>query len=380
MISQLKELQNVPHFSLITTDEMLAEVCAKAQEKSAVALDTEFIRTRTFFPKLGLIQLYDGENLSLIDPNDIEDFSPFVRLLADNKVTKILHACSEDLEVFQHYFDQLPNPMFDTQVAAAFLGFGHSVGFAALIKHYFYLEIDKGASRTDWLARPLSEKQLRYAAADVWYLLPLYHQIRTVLAETRWQSAVEFDCDFLVQKREKQRDTENAYLSVANAWRLNREELMRLKVLAKWRLEEAIKRDLAVNFVVKEEHLWLVAKNNPKHTSELLAMGLLTAEVRIHGKKLLQLADQVKRIDEKDYPPLVTRLADDPRYRKALKSLQQKLKDIAPPDLAAEVIAGKRALEELMKWHWLQQQDPNCLPLLLCDWRREFGQALVNLL
>ncbi|WP_443092576.1 ribonuclease D [Basfia succiniciproducens] len=380
MTYQIKEIQNPPHFMLITDDEALADVCARASTKSAVALDTEFVRIRSYYPKLGLIQLYDGEQVSLIDPQEIQDFSPFKQLLADPKVLKVLHACHEDLEVFQHYYQQLPTPMLDTQIMANFLGFQNSMGLASLIKHYFNLEIDKGASRTDWLARPLSNKQLAYAAADVWYLLPLYCKMQNALEQTRWQSAVEFDCNLLLEKHRIVKNIDKAYLSISGAWKLNSEELMRLKLLASWRQEEAVKRDLALNFVVRGENLWLLAQNNPKHTSEMLKLGLNSQEVRIHGKKMLQILERAERIDAEYYPPEISRLADDMRYKQGLKNLQQKLKIIAPPDLNAEVIAGKRSLESLMKWVWLKHKDPNKLPDLMRDWRAEFGSELAKLL
>ena len=100
----------------------MAEVCALARQQSAVALDTEFVRTRTFYPKLGLIQLYAGDEVALIDPTTIQDFSPFIALLADERVTKVLHASGEDLEVFQHYFQQLPQPMCDIPSGGQFSG------------------------------------------------------------------------------------------------------------------------------------------------------------------------------------------------------------------------------------------------------------------
>lgn len=380
MNSQQKEIKNKPHFQVITSDLALAEICYSAQQKAVIALDTEFVRIKTLYPQLGLIQLYDGERVSLIDPTTIQDFSPFIALLANTAVLKVLHACSEDLEVFQHSFNQLPTPMLDTQVMANFLGFPNSTGLATLVQHYFQLEIDKGASRTDWLARPLSDNQLVYAAADVWYLLPLYQRMQEALAQTRWQEAAQQDCEALLLKREQHKDPELAYLSIPNAWRLTPSELMRLKLLAKWRQEEAMKRDLALNFVVRAEHLWQVAKHNPKHTSELLALGLSHHEVRIHGKKILHLIGQLKRFDDVDYPMPIVRIADDSRYKKALKGLQQKLKSIAPPDLVAEVIASKRGLENLMKWCWLDNQDPTQLPELLVGWRREFGLVLLNTL
>ena len=380
MISQPKECQNPPHFKLITEDSALAEVCAFARQQSAVALDTEFVRTRTLYPQLGLVQLYAGDEVALIDPTTIQDFSPFIALLADDQVTKVLHACGEDLEVFQHTFQQLPQPMCDTQVMANFLGFANSPGFATLVQQYFQIEIDKGASRTDWLARPLSDTQLRYAAADVWYLLPLYQQMQAQLAQTEWQSAVKNECEFLLNKRAHSgKDPDTAYFLIPNAWKLNSLELMRLKILAKWRMQEAMKRDFALNFVVRSENLWAVAKYNPKNTSALLELGLSTSEVRIHGKKLLQLLEQVKRIAPKDYPPMIQRLTDDPRYKTALKALQQKLREITPKNLPQELIASRRSLENLMKWHWLNATKED-LPELLQGWRKPFGDALLNVL
>ena len=380
MISQPKECQNPPHFKLITENSALAEVCAFARQQSAVALDTEFVRTRTLYPQLGLVQLYAGDEVALIDPTLIQDFSPFIALLADDYVTKVLHACGEDLEVFQHTFQQLPQPMCDTQVMANFLGFANSPGFATLVQQYFQIEIDKGASRTDWLARPLSDTQLRYAAADVWYLLPLYQQMQAQLAQTEWQSAVKNECEFLLNKRAHSgKDPDTAYFAIPNAWKLNSLELMRLKILAKWRMQEAMKRDLALNFVVRSENLWAVAKYTPKSTSALLELGLSTSEVRIHGKKLLQLLEQVKRIDPKDYPPMIQRLTDDLRYKTALKALQQKLKEITPENLPQELIASRRSLENLMKWHWLNANKED-LPELLQGWRQPFGDALLNVL
>ncbi|MDY6215548.1 ribonuclease D [Actinobacillus porcinus] len=376
----IKELKNPPCFNLITDNESLKSACQQAVQKAVVALDTEFVRIRSYYPKLGLIQLYDGDNVSLIDPTEVTDFSPFVDLLADNKVIKVLHACYEDLEVFFHHFQQFPTPMVDTQVMASFLGFTTSAGLATLIQHYFQLELDKGAARTDWLARPLSDKQLTYAAADVWYLLPLYQKMAQDLAQTPWQSAVQFDCDLLVEKQQKPKNPEKAYLTIPNAWRMERDELNRLKLLAKWRHEEAIRRDLALNFVIRAENLYEVAKIQPKHTSELLKLGLDPNEVRIHGKKLLQLIEQSKRIDEKEYPPKIQRLNEDPRYKKTIKAWQQKLKEIAPTDLAPEVIAGKRDLERLMKWVWLKNKDSQNLPELMRDWREPFGKQLLSMI
>lgn len=378
----IKECQNPPCFSLINNNHSLADVCQSAREQSVVALDTEFVRVSSYFPKLGLIQLYDGERVSLIDPLSITDFSPFVALLSDQNVLKILHACSEDLLVFLQEFDQLPQPIMDTQIMARFLGLGTSAGLAKLVRQYLNVDVDKGATRTNWMKRPLSESQLHYAAGDVWYLLPLYHRLQQELVAGPWLNAVLADCALALTKTKKLQtyDTETAYLDIPNAWKLNPLELARLKILAKWRQEVAITRDLALSYVVKSEHLWKVAKYNPRNTSEMLEMGLTNNEVRVRGKKILQLLAQARRISPYDYPKRIVRILDDARYKKAMRLLQEKAYELTPQGLTLEILASKRSLEELLKWVWLYNEPQDKLPDLLLGWRREIGLQLLSLL
>lgn len=368
-------MANKLNYIWVETDLKLAEICRHACCQPVVALDTEFVRTRTYYPKLGLIQLFDGQNLCLIDPLAITDFSPFVALLADNNVLKVLHACGEDLDVFQHAFRQLPQPMLDTQVMAGFAGLGVSVGFAKLVQHYFDIELDKGASRTDWLKRPLSDIQLQYAAADVHYLLPIYRQLSAALQASGWQAAVKEECEGLMAKRTQPLDPNDAYKGIGNAWQLKPQQLAVLQILAKWRMEEAQKRDIALNFLVKEQGLWHIAKHQPKHTSALLEF-MHPNEVRIYGKKLLWLVEQGRAVAPENYPPPITRLIDEAGYKPMLKALQKALPAAKPLALADELFATKRQLNQLFKWHQ-NGQNPDKLPELLTGWRAEFGRKLL---
>ena len=378
----IKECQNPPHFTVITDNTSLLEICNLSQQQSAVALDTEFMRVSTYFPKLGLIQLYDGERVSLIDPLAITDFSPFVELLANPKVLKILHSCSEDLLVFLQEFDQLPRPMIDTQIMARFLGLGTSAGLAKLAHQYLNVEIDKGATRTNWIKRPLSDIQLQYAAGDVWYLLPLYHILEKELAKTPWEQAVIDDCELALAKTHKLqvRDSEKAYLDIPNAWKLNPLELSRLRILAQWRQNVGIERDLALSYIVKSDNLWKVAKNNPRNTSEMLEMGLTENEVRVRGKKILQLLAQARRISSNDYPKPIERISEDPRYKKTIRLLQEKVNSLTPEGLTHEIVASKRTLEELIKWVWKYDCSQDKLPELLIGWRKPIGEKLVDVI
>lgn len=378
----IKECQNTPHFTVITDNTSLLEICNLAQQQSEVALDTEFMRVSTYFPKLGLIQLYDGERVSLIDPLAITDFSPFVALLSNPKVLKILHSCSEDLLVFLQEFDQLPHPMIDTQIMARFLGLGTSVGLAKLAQQYLNVEIDKGATRTNWIKRPLSDIQLQYAAGDVWYLLPLYHILEKELAKTPWEQAVIDDCELALAKTHKlqERDSEKAYLDIPNAWKLNPLELSRLRILAQWRQNVGIERDLALSYIVKSDNLWKVAKNNPRNTSEMLEMGLTENEVRVRGKKILQLLAQARRMSSNDYPEPIERISEDPRYKKTIRLLQEKVNSLTPEGLTSEIVASKRTLEELIKWVWKYDCSQDKRPELLIGWRKPIGEKLVDVL
>ena len=376
----IKECQNLPHFSLITTNTELSEICLLAQQQDIVALDTEFIRISTYFPKLGLIQLYDGKRVSLIDPLMITDFSPFVKLLADSHVLKVLHSCSEDLLVFLQEFNQLPTPMIDTQIMARFLGLGMSAGLAKLVQQYLNIKIDKGATRTDWIKRPLSKIQLQYAAGDVWYLLPLYHILQQELSQTPWLKAVKEDCELTLIKtyKLKERDANKAYLDIPNAWKLKPLELARLKVLATWRQNIAVKRNLALSYIVKSEHLWKVAKYNPRNIAEMLELGLTHNEIRIYGKKILQLLAQASQISPNNYPQKIVRISEDPRYKQTIRSLQEQVTALTPGGLSPEIIASKRTLEELIKWVWKKECSPNKLPELLIGWRKQIGDILVE--
>ncbi|RXY62772.1 ribonuclease D, partial [Klebsiella pneumoniae] len=191
------------NYQMITTDNGLRAVCEAASTASAVALDTEFVRTRTYYPQLGLLQLFDGQQVSLIDPLTINDWAPMRDLLLNQDVTKYLHAGSEDLEVFLNAFNLMPQPLIDTQILAAFCGRPMSWGFASMVEEYSGVALDKSESRTDWLARPLTERQCEYAAADVWYLLPIASQLMAETDRAGWLPAALDECRVMQQRRQE---------------------------------------------------------------------------------------------------------------------------------------------------------------------------------
>lgn len=364
-------------YQIIQQDAQLKQLCEQARHYSVVALDTEFERVRSYYAKLGLIQLYFGADVALIDPLTITDWQPFIALLADANVLKILHASGEDIEIFHQQFQQIPTPMLDTQIMANFLGFPQSAGFALLAQHYLQVELDKKASRTDWLKRPLSGRQLNYAAADVYYLLPIYQKMAAAMANSEWKTAIQQECELFAQKRCRQTSPEKAYLDIGNAWRLNRKALNNLKFLAKWRFQEGIKRNIALNFIVSSEGLVQMAIHEPVHTAQLLDLGLHPMEIKRYGKKLLLLLEQAKRVPPEQYPDLIENISERPHYKKYLNLLHKELKAMLQNKVPLQLVASKKALHQFLKWYWLGQSKQK-LPDLLCGWRAVYGEKLLH--
>jgi ribonuclease D len=235
--------ESVLNYQMITTNDELASLCEVTRDFPAIALDTEFVRTRTYYPQLGLIQMYDGKHVSLIDPLGITDWTPMRDLLLDTAVTKYLHAGSEDLEVFLNTFGIMPQPLIDTQILAAFSNRPLSWGFAAMVEEYTGLTLDKSESRTDWLARPLTERQLEYAAADVFYLLPIAGQLMKEAEASGWLPAALDECRMTQLRRQEVVDPKEAWRDISNAWQLRTRQLACLQLLADWR---CVKRASAI--------------------------------------------------------------------------------------------------------------------------------------
>ncbi|MDF2155288.1 ribonuclease D [Vibrio sp. CAU 1672] len=367
------------NYQIITKNKDLEEVCALARDADVVMLDTEFVRVRTYYPQLGLIQLFDGQQLSLIDPTVLTDMTPFVALMQDTSVLKVLHACGEDLEVFQNSFGCTPLPMVDTQLMAAFLGHGLSTGFATLVEEYLGVELDKSESRADWVARPLTPKQLDYAAADVYYLMPLYEKLFERVADAGWWEAVQQESDLLVAKRIRDVHPDSIYRDIKGAWQLKPRELAILKPLAKWRYNEALKRDLALNFIFKENDLLTVARLGLTDFRKMEAEGIDPRAINRHGAKIAAIVKQAKQTPADDHPAKIERLMDYPGYKQLFKNMKDVVKSVAQHSgLATEFLASKKQINQMISWVWKQDRDPAKVPDVMQGWRLELLGEKMN--
>lgn len=266
MLAWRQALYNAPHLTKemfvtapeiqwIRDDASLAQQCREWRTQPYLALDTEFMRVDTFYPAAGLVQVGDGRQEWLIDPLLIQDWSPFAELLEDERVVKVLHACSEDLEVFLRLTGSLPVPLFDTQLAAAYLGMAHSMGYSKLVKEVLDIDLPKDETRSDWLQRPLTEMQMRYAADDVQHLAQVYLALDARLSEEKRAWLLEDGAE-LVANLCRESDPREAYREVKLGWRLRPQQLAVLRELCAWREEQARLRNRPRNHVLRERTLW----------------------------------------------------------------------------------------------------------------------------
>ena len=367
-------------YKFITDSNELERFCQQAKQAGAIALDTEFVRTRTLYPRLGLIQVYDGQELVLIDPLEIDDFSAFNALLTDPDVVKVLHSCSEDLETFWTSLGVVPSPIFDTQFAACVLNMGPTLGYANLVELMLDVKLDKGESRTDWIARPLRPEQCVYAANDVYYLWQVYPQLKEKVEAIGRLDWVYNEMAALSQKKKNAMPAELAYLTVKNNWQVHGKQLYVLKKLAAWRVEKAREKDLALNFVVREQNLLEVAKRLPKHKGALFNIsGMLPQEVRKHGEALLNMVEEAADVPPELYPPSIERLIEYPGFKKVAAQIrtlcQEKADELSIP---VEIMGSKKQINQVLKWLWFDLDDTREVglkPDLLIGWRQPYLQA-----
>ena len=360
-------------YILVEDQITLQKMIAQCAEVEVLAIDTEFIRQRTYYPILGLFQLYTGTETYLVDPLAVEDLSSLWQLLDRQPV--VLHACSEDLDVFMTVANKFPDFFHDTQIAAAFCGLGSSLGFGGLVAEYQKITLDKGESRSNWLARPLTEKQLSYAAADVYHLLPCWKELEAKLNELGYYDYYLQELDNLRRRKMQKKNPKTVYKQFKNASFLSPRQLATLQVLGEWRENNAVNRDMAVNFVVKEAHILEVAKQQPKSLRDLNKLELLPIEIKRHGKQIIEMVKQVELLSDDQLPEPLTRISDYPGYKKIVQSIRNKIAVVAEDKhIPAELIGSKKIINELLNWCWkltAEEREVGDKPIMLCNWRAE---------
>lgn len=362
----------------IDTDEALAELCSRWRQQAAIAVDTEFMRSSTFYPIAGLIQIGDGRGCYLIDPLAIRALEPLRELMLDEQVTKVFHSCSEDLEVFQCLIDCVPSPIFDTQIAAAFAGFGFSIGYAGLVKATLLHDIPKEETRSDWLQRPLSVAQLKYAALDVAHMLVVYGKLLQILKGSDRLDWVKDDCAELVRQAREPEDFSVAWKKVGLAWKLRSAELAVLRDLCIWRETEARARDIPRNRLIREAPLWELARKQPEDIPALQHIeDIPQRTLQQDGETLLAIIQGARHSSPDSWPQ-----RPEPPLAKSEAPLMRALKNCTREraealELPAEVLVRKKEYEFIVRSG--MRGKPYQLPERLHGWRYPIiGQSLLE--
>ncbi len=253
----------------ISKYEDLAAFCDRAASSRILAVDTEFLREKTYFPKLCLIQIATHDESACVDPLAIDDLTPLCNLLTDQRITKIFHACTQDLEVIFYSLGVVAAPVFDTQLAAAFLGLRQQVGYGVLVEHYTGVRLPKADSLTDWSRRPLDEEQLAYAEDDVRYLPGIYDAMMTQLVAKDRLGWLRPEMDELADRSHFERIPEQAYLHLKRSSSLTRRQLAVAREVCAWRERRAAERNIPRKWLVSDEILVEVSKRSPKTMDRL---------------------------------------------------------------------------------------------------------------
>jgi ribonuclease D len=290
--------------TVIADSAALAEFCRNQMRADYVTVDTEFIRDNSYWPQLCVVQIAGPAEAALIDPLvPGMDLQPILELLANREVLKVFHAARQDVEIFFHLTGRVPQPIFDTQVAAMVCGFGEQASLETLAQRLAGISIDKSSRFTDWSHRPLSERQIRYALDDVVHLRPIYERLREQLEQNRRASWLEDEMALLT-------DPATYRVDPGDAWRRLKVRagkprfLAVLKEVAAWREEEAQRRDMPRNRLIRDEALLEIAAHAPTNVQDLartrgLSRGV--AEGRF-GQGLIAAVERALAKPEADWP------------------------------------------------------------------------------
>jgi ribonuclease D len=361
---------------LITTNQELADLCRRLSDHSFVAVDTEFIREQTFWPKLCVIQLAAPGEEAIVDPlAQGIDLAPFFALMADANVVKVFHAARQDLEIVWTLARLIPHPIFDTQVAAMVCGFGESVSYVSLVKQLSGHSLDKTSRFTDWARRPLSEKQLAYALADVTHLRDVYKRLMGELEATGRLQWLDEEMAELTSPETYETRPEDAWRRLKMRVK-NRKGLAVLIELAAWRERLAQGQDVPRNRVLRDEALYDIANSAPTETAQLSQLRSLSEGFArsSRAKEIVEAVKQGLKRDPKTLPPLRDGTGLPAERQATVELLRVLLKACAARSkVAPRLIADAEHLERLAAEH-----EPD-IPALK-GWRYElFGAEALRL-
>lgn len=354
-------------FQFIHQQKDFENVLALMSQNSIYGLDTEFIKVDTLWPKLGVFQININDQVYLLDGTSLNLSAFWEKLFQAQQ--NIFHACGEDIDLIYHYARKKNlNNVFDTQVGMSFLGHGLQVSYQNALKTILNVDIDKGQTRSDWLARPLSDEQLNYAANDVLYLMQLAEKVQTDLKQHYLLDFAHEDCRNLTQEIGEETPLELLYQDVGN-YRHSRRQLMQLQQLSVWREQMVKALNQPRSFILRNSTMLDLVEKNPKNQFQLSNIKDLRPHiVREHGKTILDL---IKYLPDQSQWPL--RMARPIRHssKEVGENVEQVIqRAVQETQIPKEVLLRKKWLNALYQ-HVVFHNDEQDLPNYLLGWRYE---------
>lgn len=292
----------------IDRPEQLPALCEQINREPWIALDTEFLREKTYYPKFCLLQIAAPGWVACVDPLAINDLSPLLDAIYNPAIIKVLHSCRQDLEIFYQITGKVPAPIFDTQIAAPLLGFQENPGYAMLVSSFLNINLSKAHTRTDWTVRPLSEDQIQYAADDVIYLCKIYTLMCEQLGKLGRLDWLESDFALLNNPELYQLSPENAWFKIRGKNKLTGRQLSILQTLSEWRERTAQQENKPRNWLFPDDMLLELAKLQPVTIGELAKIrNINERNVNRYGKVICELIAAArerppKPLSDKDQP------------------------------------------------------------------------------
>ena len=356
-------------------EEQLATLCEQLRGSPWLAVDTEFLREKTYYPKLCLLQIANDKVIACVDPLRIADLSPLLDILFDENSVKILHSARQDYEIFFHLTGRLPAPVFDTQVAAAICRGDEQISYAALVEQVVGKTLEKDCTRTDWTQRPLSDQQLNYAQDDVRYLGEIYQQQLAEMQKRGVANWHEAECAVLIEAATYQAMPQNMWLRVKESRRMRPSHLPVLQLLTAWREEQAIKRDKPRKWVLRDDVIVELVRRQPESGEDLRNIkGVSENFLTRHEQTVLSLIQQAKQLPKDKWPTLpkrVKRSIEDEAMEDVMMALIRKC--AMDHGVASSILGGRKDLEALL--------DGNSSCRFLHGWRYEaIGKTLQDFL
>lgn len=368
-------------FEYIDSESGLRQACAALADAKVLYLDTEFHREKTYYPHFALLQIADKAHCYLIDPLAIKDMQPVWELLLSPDTIKVFHAARQDLEIIIREAGALPLPLFDTQVAAALLGYGQQVGFGNLVQRLAKTTLPKLESFSDWLGRPLTKQQLLYAADDVIYLRPVYQALQQELEATGRQAWLFEEMGTLCDPATYDNDSQNMFWRVKGVTKLKPQQLAVLRELAAWREHEAKRLDIPRKRVLTDELLVDLARRPQLSLADMERMrGMSSGQIQRFGPALIDAWQRGRECAKGEWPHPKQRghLSEGTEVRLELLDALMRLR-ADEERIAPHLIACRDELSLLASWAGRRadaEPDIACLR----GWRRTLiGEDLLRM-